>query len=175
MNGYLVNHANSNIALYTGIPGFLATHVCRTCMRRFAPRIMSLPKAGWYLLLAIFLTTGLATALKGLAIYYFQQHDLSWSSVFLTIPADYLLLIIPWMLIYWGYRLEIRNRAQTIERRRLEWRLREMQRKAGESGITMDGLMEEISHIIALIDENPASARNEITLFSRHLREGYLD
>jgi hypothetical protein len=79
------------------------------------------------------------------------------------------------MLIYWGYRLVIRNRAQALERHRLEWRLREMQTRAGESGITMDGLMEEISRIVALIDENPARARSEITVFSRLLREGYLD
>ena len=39
----------------------------------------------------------------------------------------------------------------------------------------MDGLMEEIGRILALIDENPSGARSEITAFSRLLREGYLD
>ena len=39
----------------------------------------------------------------------------------------------------------------------------------------MEGLMDEIGHIVRLIDENPARARSEITAFSRLLREGYLE
>ena len=72
MNGE-ISHWHSNIAPYTCIAGFLATHVLRTCMHRFAPRALTLPKEGLYLLLAIILTTGLATALKCVGLYYFDD------------------------------------------------------------------------------------------------------
>jgi len=173
MNGE-ISHWHSNIAPYTCIAGFLATHVLRTCMHRFAPRALTLPKEGLYLLLAIILTTGLATALKCVGLYYFDDRSVTWWGVFIFTPTDYLILIIPWTLIYWGYRLVIRTRAQTLERRRLEWRLKEMQSHASGSEVTMEDLMAEVNRIVALIDENPESARSEITAFSRLLREGYL-
>jgi hypothetical protein len=173
MNGY-ISLARDHYVLHTCIPGFLATHLLRTCMHRFAPRTLTPPKEVLYLLLAIILTIGLATALKSLWLYYFVDYNLTWYVVFLIFPADYLLLIIPWILIYWGYRLVIRARAQTVQRRRLEWRLREMQTHAAESEITMENLIDEVNRIVELIDENPARARSEITAFSRLLREGYL-
>lgn len=173
MNGW-INHSNTDAALNTCVPAFLATHLIRTYMHRFAPRALSLPKEGLYLLLAIILSTGLATAIRCIWLHYFIDYNLTWYKVFIFIPTDYLLLIIPWTLIYWGYRLVIRTRAQTLERLRLEWRLKEMQAHAGESEITMEDLMEEVNRIVALIDENPARARNEITAFSRLLREGHL-
>lgn len=173
MNGDIY-HWYTNIAPYTCIPGFLATHFLRTYMHRCARHALSLPKEGLYLLLGIILTTGLATALKCAGLYYFDDHTLTCCMVFLSIPMDYLLLIIPWTLIYWGYRWVIRTRAQTLERRRLEWRLNEMQTHANGSEVTMEDLMAEVNRILALIDENPESARSEITAFSRLLREGYL-
>ena len=50
-----------------------------------------------------------------------------------------------------------------------------MQTRAREAGISMEGLMDQIAGILPLIDDDPARARNEITAFSRLLREGYLE
>lgn len=174
LNSCLSYPVNPGITLYTCISGLIATHLLRVCLHRFASRALTLPKEGLYLLVSIILTTGLATALKCLALYYFIDDALSWYAVFLFIPLDYLLLIIPWTLIYWGCRLVARTRAQAIERHRLEWRLREMQTHAGESAITVEDLMAEVNRIVDLIDENPSRARSEITAFSRLLRESYL-
>ena len=166
-----------NRGTITCVAGLLGTHLLRTFLRRYARQTLSPPKEALRLLLAILFTTGVATAFKCLGFYFFEKYHgaLTSYALFLLFPADYLLLIVPWTLIYWFYRFVTLNRVQTRERRRLEWRLKEMQTRAGESGITMEDLMEEIGRILALIDENPSRARNEITAFSRLLREGYLD
>ena len=127
------------------------------------------------MLLAIICTAALATTLKCLSFYLFLEYYEFKPYSVPAIFADTLIVIIPWVLIYWFYRAVVLDRARTRERRLLEWRLHEMQAHASESGITMQGLMDEIGHIVQLIDENPARARSEITAFSRLLREGYLD
>lgn len=169
------NHATSSIGTIVCVSGFLATHLLRTFMHRYARTILPFPKESIRLLLAIFFTTGLATAFKTLGFYYFRPYfEITPVKLFLLYPTDYLLLIVPWMLLYWGYRFVLRGRAQARERRRLEWRLQEMQTRARELGISMEGLMDEMGRILPLIEKDPASARNEITAFSRLLREAYL-
>jgi hypothetical protein len=178
LNSLFSSSPNLKATTVTCVAGFLATHLLRTFLRSYVRRTLPFPKEGVRLLLAIFVTTGLATAFKCLGLYFFSEYDflhLTSEKVFMVIPVDYLIVIVPWTLIYWFYRTAVRTTAQNLERRRLEWRLKEMQTRAGESGITMDGLMEEIGRILTLIDENPTRARNEITAFSRLLREGYLD
>lgn len=174
LNGYY-GSVDQHRVLITISSGLLATHALRTIVRRYLPPTPSFRKEGLRLIGAIIFTTGLVTALRCLGHYFFTEYDGIYTpdKVFVII-TDSLLFVIPWMLIYWFYRLVVYNRTQARERRRLEWRLREMQTHAGESGVTMEDLMKEIGHITALIDENPARARSEITSFSRLLREGYL-
>ena len=155
--------------------GLLATHALRTLLRRYLHPAQSLRKEGLWLLLAIICTTALFAALRCVGLYYFTEfHGVLTFHKVLVLTIDSLLLVIPWTLIYWFYRLVVYNKTQALERRRLEWRLREMQIRAGESGVTMEELMDEIGRIMSLIDENPDGARREITAFSRLLREGYL-
>lgn len=159
------------------VAGFLATHLLRAFMRRYARQVLPFPKESIRLLLAIFFTTGLATVFKALGFYFFEEYHgvLTSSKLFLLFPMDYLLLIVPWTLFYWFYRFVVRSKVQDLERRRLEWRLSEMQDRARELGISMEGLMDKMGRILALIEEDPARARSEITAFSRLLREAYLD
>jgi hypothetical protein len=176
LNGFNY-HTHTDKMTITCVSGFLATHLLRTFLRRYASQTLPFPQEGPRLLLAIFFTAGLATALKGMGLYFFEEYHgtLTSAKLFLLFPADYLLLIVPWTMIYFGYRFISQRRTQTIELRRLEWRLKEMQTRADKSAITVEDLMGEINHILALIDENPGRVRNEITAFSRLLRESYLD
>ncbi|HEV2479784.1 MAG TPA: hypothetical protein VGS79_08960 [Puia sp.] len=172
LNQFYFN-AKPEINLIICASGFLATHLLRTFIRRYLPPTPSFRKEGVRMILAMIFTTGLFTAFRYLGSYYLLHHHLDITSQVATYFDDFL-FILPWTLIYSGYRLVVRTRAQALERRRLEWRLREMQAHAGESEVTMEDLMEEVNRIVALIDENPESARSEITAFSRLLREGHL-
>lgn len=170
-NGYPVGHSITS----TCICGLLATHVLRMVMHRYGQRMLPLKKEAIRLTLATFSTAALAAILRILTLYFFVTHYTS-SIPFrlLRSSMDYVLLIAPWTLIYWGHRAILRNRRQANEQRRLHWQLEQMQTRAGELGISMDQLIEEIGRIRPLIDENPTRARSQITAFSRLLREGYL-
>ena len=174
LNGYFYYVTQGKVLITCG-SGLLATHLLRTFVRRYLPPTQSFRKESLRLLLAIIVTTGLATIFRCLGLYYFTEyHGILTSFKVLVIIIYSLLLVTPWMLIYWFYRLVVYNRAQTLKRRRLEWRLREMQTHTSGSEVTMEDIMEEVNRIVALIDENPARARSEITAFSRLLREGHL-
>jgi two-component system, LytTR family, sensor kinase len=175
LNGFYY-HQPHRIFTISCVSGFLATHLLRTFLRQYARPILPFPKESIRLLLAIFFTTGLATAFKSLGIYFFEPYHgpLTATKLFLLFPTDYLVLIVPWTLVYWGFRFALRSKAQALERQRLEWRMEEMKIRAGETGITLEGLMDKMGDILPLIEEDPARARNEITAFSRLLREAYL-
>jgi hypothetical protein len=172
----LLGHVAGHQVAMTCVCGFLATHVLRMVMHRYGQRMLPLKNEAIRLTLATFLTATLAAILRVLAIYFFVTHYASLTSLrLLRSSMDCVLLIAPWSLIYWGHRIIIQNRQQSSELRRLHWQLEQMQTRAGELGISMDRLMEEIGRIRPMIDENPARARSEITAFSRLLREGYLE
>lgn len=174
LNSY-INHQGQNTILIICISGLLTTHLARIFIRRYLPPVASFRKEGVRLLLAIIATTSLTVAFRCFGFYLFLDYNEFRPYNLPAIFTDTLIVIVPWMLIYWFYRLVIRDRARMLERRRLEWRLHEMQAHASESGVSMQGLMDEIGQIVKLIDENPARARSEITAFSRLLREGYLE
>jgi hypothetical protein len=126
--------------------------------------------------LAALFTSALAAILKGVGFYFFARYHggVTPARLFLAFSEEYLFLVGPWTLIYWGHRVIVRNRQQAAELRRLHTQLEQMQTLAGELGISVDGLLEETRRIARLIDENPGQARIAITAFSRLLREGYL-
>jgi hypothetical protein len=160
----------------TCVAGLLATHVLRMVMHRYEQRALSLKKEALRLILATVFTAALAAVLKGACLYFFARYHgaLTPARLFLRLPADYLFLVGPWTLLYWGHRVTLRNRQQSAELRRLHSQFDQMQTRAKELGISVDGLLEETRRIARLIDENPAQARLAITAFSRLLREAYL-
>jgi hypothetical protein len=160
----------------TCVAGFLATHVLRTVMHRYGQRPLFLKKEAVRLILAAFFTAVLAAILKGVGFYFFAGYHglLTPARLFLTFPVDYLLLVGPWTLLYWGHRVTLRNRRQAGELYRLHSQFDQMQTRARELGISVDELLEETRRIARLIDENPAQARIAITAFGQLLREGYL-
>jgi hypothetical protein len=172
LNGYAVGRSFA----MTCACGFLATHVLRMVMHRYGRRMLPLKTEAIRLILATFFTAALAAILRVLAIYFFVTHYASSTPLrLLKSSMDYVLLVAPWALLYWGHRVMVRNTQQASELRRLHWQLEQMQTRASELGISMDQLLVEIGRIKPLIDENPSQARSEITAFSRLLREGYLE
>lgn len=173
----LRGYVPGNKIAITCVCGLLATHLLRTAVHRYWQGELPIKKEAIRLTLATFFTAALAAVLRSLASRFFATYHVSLAPfpLLLMSSIDYLLLLVPWSLIYWGHRVIVRNRRQASELRRVHWQLEQMQTRAGELGISMERLMEEIGRIRPLIDENPARARSEITAFSRLLREGYLE
>lgn len=179
--GLVLSLATLNVAaafekmLITVAAGIFVTHLLRIFLLRSRWLEGSVNKNWPKLVFAIISTCILAGVVKATLSYFLLEYHglLTPSKVFLFIE-NYFLLILPWSIIYWLFNRASRYGKQASEIKRLEWRLKQMSAKAAAATTDPQALLDAISRITALIDEDPGHARAEINSFSRLLREGYL-
>ena len=80
------------------------------------------------------------------------------------------LFMIPWVLIYYSYHYVEKSRRQQVDTLKLESLVKELELKTIKSHINPHFIFNALNSIRALIDENPARARNAITELSNILR-----
>jgi hypothetical protein len=83
------------------------------------------------------------------------------------------IVIIPWGMIYILYAYAQRTRKDNLERRHLEGRINEMKQRSDEMALDVDSIINSLREIRSTIDQDPNHARDEITKFSKLLRQGY--
>jgi len=167
----------------TCLAGLLVTHLLRKAIRRFGWLNLPPKKGLLRLLLAVVLASTLAAWMRILGIDWlnrimevpalFSQSRSIFIRIFQII--EYAILIIPWTLIYCFYNYIGKTRKESLEKRRLEQKLQEMeQQAAAASEVNVDFLIDSLHKIQSSIEENPACSRAKITEFSNLLRRGFL-
>jgi hypothetical protein len=87
---------------------------------------------------------------------------------------EYSFVILPWLIIYVGIHQVRYARENTKRKERLEYLVKEQESADTGPAIDLEDLTGTLDHIRSLIDQDPNSARREITTFSRLLRSGHL-
>lgn len=78
--------------------------------------------------------------------------------------------IVPWVLLYYIYHYLAKSRRQEMDTLKLESLVKELELKTIKSHINPHFIFNALNSIRALIDENPARARNAVTGLSNILR-----
>jgi len=161
------------ISLLTCLSGLFSTHLLRNFIRRYQLAALT-PK--------LLLSTVTAALIGGL----FRIAGLTVWATIMTLPkwmvyrnvfaetSMYLLLFIPWTIIYCFYGYIQRHPKEQLERQRRELLRREKELSATGPVVDVDFIIGSLDRIRTLIDDDPGSARAGITAFSHLLRKGQL-
>jgi uncharacterized protein YqgV (UPF0045/DUF77 family) len=86
---------------------------------------------------------------------------------------DVLLLLVPWTVTYYLYHYVKAVQMEIGRARKLEMRVKEMERKS-EGGVTsLETMMEILQKIQRSVEEDPGRCREEITASPGHGMDGY--
>lgn len=165
---YLLIGSFSIRQLVYGGAGLLATHILRNRIIRYGlltmPPRKGLPR----------LTIGLVLASTLGAVLYGAGYDLvTWRTPIRAL--EYAFFILPWTLIYCLHHYVQKTRKEERESRRLALLLADKQQQAEGAAMEIGSIIESLTRIRTLIDEDPGRSRAEITAFSQLLRKGYLN
>jgi hypothetical protein len=99
---------------------------------------------------------------------------LPWLLLLFYTGLEYILLFLPWTIIYCLYHHIQKTREKNTELRRLELLLKEKAATANDTTVDIESITRSLDRIRSLIGEDTTRARAEITAFSQLLRKGYL-
>jgi hypothetical protein len=162
-------------AFVTFFAGLFITHLLRNVIRSQGwlnePLRQGLP---WLLLGTILaaMTAGLmkVTVISMGGMTMKQVEGQSWYARVFAAGFEYIILFLPWTIMYCLYYYIQKTRQKNVEIRRLELLLKEKSATA----VDIESITRSLDHIRSMIDEDAAGARAEITAFSQLLRKGYL-
>jgi len=158
----------------TVVSGLLVSHILRYIIIRYG--WLSLPvRKAWPRLLAGAVAASIVMGSIQKMYGYFltgEVYEGLWDLSIYVI--DLLFLIGPWTAIYYFYHYAQRIQGDGSKNRKLELRVKEMEERSRETGTDMATMMDSLQRIQASIEEDPVRCREEITEFSKLLREGYL-
>jgi two-component system, LytTR family, sensor kinase len=154
--------------------GIFSTHILRWVIKK--NRWLMLPVDKVVIRLAI--ASVLTSILYSLLVMVINQavgfdanrRNLDFSQRLLANTLNLGLLIIPWVLIYYFYHYIEKSLRQQIETLKLESLVKELELKTIKSHINPHFIFNALNSIRALIDENPARARNAVTHLGNILR-----
>lgn len=163
----------------TFLIGLFITHILRNAILRYgwlnAPLRRGLPR----LLLATILAAAIGGVVKMTAfnlggITSKLMERLPWLLLLFYTGLEYILLFLPWTIIYCLYHHIQKTREKNTELRRLELLLKEKAATANDTTVDIESITRSLDRIRSLIGEDTTRARAEITAFSQLLRKGYL-
>lgn len=153
--------------------GFLLSHGYRTLINRWGWKLL-----GWQALLprvigTIFLLAIVWTLLGGALDHLFnsapsRELTLAAKVVYSMFNAVWLFTI--WSLLYFGYHFANRYRRSEIERAQLAATVKEAELRALKSQVNPHFIFNALNSLRALIDEDPARARQAVTQLANLLR-----
>jgi LytS/YehU family sensor histidine kinase len=157
------------------LTGLAVTHLLRTLIRALGLLRLSLSKQIFYLF---------STALVFAFVYAFVSIRLeelmgfetdtgktnSTATKVIRATSGTFLFLLIWNLIYFTYHYIVKNRAEKLDKIRLESLVKELQLKTIKAHINPHFIFNALNSIRALVDENPQRARTAITELSNLLR-----
>lgn len=155
------------------ISGILSTHLLREYIRRAGWLLLPLEKMASRLIGGIVVGSTLYSLFVVLFFLIFNLSDRSRVNFFSSLLANILnvgIFIVPWVLIYYFYHYIEKSRRQQLDTLKLEALVKELELKTIKSHINPHFIFNALNSIRALIDENPARARDAITELSTILR-----
>jgi hypothetical protein len=173
-------HSGSDIRiqLVFCLAGLSATHILRNFIRRHSYRDLPFRQALPRLLLATVTAAAAGSLLSIAAIWSLAAiiRTPGWaaSQNIFTTAIQYLIVLIPWTILYWLHFYIRLRRKLSLDGSRLELLLKEKELSADGPLVDIDFITGSLDRIRSLIDENPDNARASINKFSRILRKGRL-
>ena len=155
--------------------GLAVTHLLRTLIKSLGLLRLDVSKQFIYLLssalLFAFLYAFLSISLEEMigAKTGVSQETSSFKKLLRASMGTFLFLLM-WNLIYFTYHYIVRNRAEMMDKIRLESLVKELQLKTIKAHINPHFIFNALNSIRALVDENPQRARTAITELSNLLR-----
>jgi two-component system LytT family sensor kinase len=164
----------SRIALII-LAGIGTTHLLRWVIRRFNWLLQPIEKVLPKLLVAVIVSSIVCSlvVMGGVELFSLRPEKavkLVFSSRLLVSTLDNGLFLVPWVLIYYSYHYIEKSRRQQVGTLKLEALVKELELKTIKAHINPHFIFNALNSIRALIDENPARARNAITELSNILR-----
>ncbi|MBM3412934.1 MAG: sensor histidine kinase [Bacteroidetes bacterium] len=156
--------------------GFLLTHLTRLAIKKLGLLKLPMERAWPGLLLSIFICNGLYALFTILALEYFQlflspkAYTLSFFQKWFAIFLDNGFIILSWLLLYFFFHYYYQNRQREVDTLKLETAVRELELKTLKTHINPHFIFNSLNSIRALVDLNPARARQAITELSNLLR-----
>lgn len=157
------------------LAGIFTTHLLRAVIKRFNWLMMPIEKVLPKLLIAVIISSVVCSLLVmgGIAVFDLSietRRSFDFSTRLLARVLDTGLFMVPWVLIYYSYHYVEKSRRQQVSTLKLESLVKELELKTIKSHINPHFIFNALNSIRALIDENPARARNAITELSNILR-----
>ena len=156
------------------LQGWLITHYTRPLIARWGWKSL-----GWRALLPRILATGAVQSFVWSAVGYGYVHlivGLPWTSKLPWIAAFGLsflngtVLLCGWLCVYFFYHLFDRLNRSEIERLRLATHVKEAELRTLKTQVNPHFIFNSLNSLRALIDEDPARARQAVTQLSNLLR-----
>lgn len=156
--------------------GFSLTHLTRLVIKKLGLLKLPMERAWPGLLFSIFICNGFNALFTLLAFEYFQlflspkAYMLSFSQKWLAIFLDNGFFILSWSLLYFVFHYYYQNRQRELDTLKLKTAVRELELKTLKTHINPHFIFNSLNSIRALVDLNPARARQAITELSNLLR-----
>ncbi|MBO9573232.1 MAG: histidine kinase, partial [Chitinophagaceae bacterium] len=156
------------------VSGIISTHLLRWVIRRNNWLLLPVEKVIFRLGIAVILTTVLFSlivmGLNQLAGIDQNRRNLDFTTRLLGNILNTGIYIIPWVLFYYFYHYLLKSRKQELDTLKLEALVKELELKTIKAHINPHFIFNALNSIRALVDEDPARARNAVTHLSNILR-----
>lgn len=156
------------------VSGITSTHILRYFIKRNRWLLLPVDKVLGKLSFAVLQTSLLFSLLvMGLNQLVDPENYSGDPDFFVRLFANVLnigIYIVPWVLLYYIYHYLAKSRRQELDTLKLESLVKELELKTIKSHINPHFIFNALNSIRALIDENPARARNAVTELSNILR-----
>lgn len=156
------------------VSGISSTHLLRYFIKRNNWLLLPIEKILLRLCIAVFFTS-LLFSLMVMGLNHWldasgNSRELEFSTRLFANVLNIGIYIIPWVLLYYFYHYLSKSRRQQLDTLKLEALVKELELKTIKSHINPHFIFNALNSIRALIDENPARARDAITELSNILR-----
>lgn len=173
INGYFVLH----LAIIM-VAGIISTHLLRWFIQRNNWLQLPVEKLVFRLFVAVLLTSALFSLIEmGLNLLTGvdeNKRKLDFLTRLLGKILNFVIYIIPWVLLYYFYHYLVNSRRQQLDTFKLEALVKELELKTIKSHINPHFIFNALNSIRALIEEDPSRARNAVTHLSNILRSSML-
>lgn len=162
------------LLFYVIVLGLLITHYTRPLIARWGWKLL-----GWRALAMRIVALGLVQSTVWTALGYIYPYmilQLPWPSklpvsIALTLSIlNGMFMLIGWLCLYFFYHLFDRYNRLEIEQLRLAAEVKEAELRALKSQVNPHFIFNSLNSLRALIDENPARARQAVTQLANLLR-----
>jgi LytS/YehU family sensor histidine kinase len=154
--------------------GLISTHLLRWFIRKNNWLLLPVEKIIFRLCIAVLLTSVLFSLivmeLNQAAGLEENRRNLDFTTRLFANILNLGIFIIPWVLFYYFYHYLVKSRKQQLDTLKLEALVKELELKTIKSHINPHFIFNALNSIRALIDEDPARARNAVTNLSNILR-----